>query len=185
MKLLLGCKSLAQECSGWDLNPGFSGFRTRSIVCGAGLVAQSCPTLATPRAAARQAPLSMGFSRQEYRVGCHFLVQGIFPNQGLNSCLLHWQADSLPLSHLGGCYIVCPSPSICFCTHIENPFSFIQRSDSRLSSCPTSRSGSFLPCFERVPPIVCQPGRHVLLCFSMYLVYSRGPINTCWMEMTL
>ena len=26
---------------------------------------------------------------------------GIFPDQGLNLCLLHWQVDSLPLSHLG------------------------------------------------------------------------------------
>ena len=26
---------------------------------------------------------------------------GIFPTQGLNPRLLHWQADSLPLSHLG------------------------------------------------------------------------------------
>ena len=26
---------------------------------------------------------------------------GIFPDQGSNSCLLHWQADSLPLSHQG------------------------------------------------------------------------------------
>ena len=37
-------------------------------------------------------------------VGCHFLLQGIFPAQGLNLCLLgrlHWQTDSLPLSHLG------------------------------------------------------------------------------------
>ena len=25
----------------------------------------------------------------------------IFPDQGSNPCLLHWQADSLPLSHLG------------------------------------------------------------------------------------
>ena len=25
----------------------------------------------------------------------------ILPDQGLNSCLLHWQADSLPLSHQG------------------------------------------------------------------------------------
>ena len=33
-------------------------------------------------------------------VGCCFL-QGIFPAQGLNSRLLHWQADSLRLSHLG------------------------------------------------------------------------------------
>ena len=32
--------------------------------------------------------------------GCYFLVQGIFPTQGLNPHLLHllhWQADSLPL----------------------------------------------------------------------------------------
>ena len=37
-------------------------------------------------------------------VCCHFLLQGIFPSQGLNPRLLqlqHWQADSLPLSHKG------------------------------------------------------------------------------------
>ena len=33
-------------------------------------------------------------------VGCRFLLQRIFPIQGLNLCLLHRQADSLPLSHL-------------------------------------------------------------------------------------
>ena len=36
--------------------------------------------------------------------GCHSLLQGIFPTQGSNLCLLHllhWQADSLPLHHLG------------------------------------------------------------------------------------
>ena len=94
---------------------------------------------ATPWTVAYQAPLSMGFSRQECwselpfpspgdlpnpgiehrsptlqadallseppgkpqktRVSCHTLLQGIFPTQGLNPSLLHWQADSLPLSH--------------------------------------------------------------------------------------
>ena len=37
-------------------------------------------------------------------MGCHFLFRGIFPTQGSNLhllCLLHWQADSLPLSKLG------------------------------------------------------------------------------------
>ena len=34
-------------------------------------------------------------------VGCHFLLQGIFMIHGSNSHLLHWQADSLPLSHPG------------------------------------------------------------------------------------
>ena len=32
-------------------------------------------------------------------MGCHFLLQGVFPTQGLNPhhlCILHWQADSLP-----------------------------------------------------------------------------------------
>ena len=31
-------------------------------------------------------------------VGCHFLLQGIFPIQGSNPSLLHWQEDSWPLS---------------------------------------------------------------------------------------
>ena len=37
-------------------------------------------------------------------VGCHFLLQGIFPTQGSSPhllSLLHWQEDSLPLHHLG------------------------------------------------------------------------------------
>ena len=33
------------------------------------------------------------------RVGCHFLLQGIFWIQGSNLYLLHWLPDSLPLSH--------------------------------------------------------------------------------------
>ena len=32
-------------------------------------------------------------------VGCHFLLQGIFPIQGLTPCLLHWQVGSSPLRH--------------------------------------------------------------------------------------
>ena len=39
---------------------------------GGGLVGKSCPTLATPWTVARQAPLSMGFSRQEYWSGLPF-----------------------------------------------------------------------------------------------------------------
>ena len=35
------------------------------------------------------------------RVGCHFLLQGIFLTQKLNPRLLHCQADSLPLVPFG------------------------------------------------------------------------------------
>ena len=38
-------------------------------------------------------------------VGCHFLLQGIFPTQGLNSHLLHRQEGSLLLSHLTSAYL--------------------------------------------------------------------------------
>ena len=56
-------------------------------------------SFATPRTVACQVPLSMGFSGKNTGVGCHFLLQGIFPTQALNPHLLHWQAASLPLSY--------------------------------------------------------------------------------------
>ena len=43
-------------------------------------------------------------------VGCHFLLQVIFPTQGSNPCLLHWQADSLPLSQLRSLCFPWPFP---------------------------------------------------------------------------
>ena len=44
------------------------------------------------------------FQARNIGVGCHVLLQGIFPIQGSNSHLfhlLHWQVGSLPRSHLG------------------------------------------------------------------------------------
>ena len=58
-------------------------------------VARSRPTLCDLTDYSCQAPLSMGFSRQELWLGCHALLQGIFLTQGSNSDLLHRQADSL------------------------------------------------------------------------------------------
>ena len=55
----------------------------------------------TPWTVAHQAPLSMKFPRQEYWSGLPLFLQGIFLTQGSTLCLLHWQADSLPLSHQG------------------------------------------------------------------------------------
>ena len=38
-----------------------------------------------------------GLPDENTGVGCHALCQGIFPTQGLNPHLLHWQVDSLAL----------------------------------------------------------------------------------------
>ena len=53
---------------------------------------------------ARQAPLSMGFSRQEYWHGLQCPAPEDLPTQGLNPHLLHllnWQMGSLPLTPPG------------------------------------------------------------------------------------
>ena len=60
--------------------------------------------LVTLRTVAHQAPLSIGFSRQEFWSRVPFLLQRSFLTQALNLCLLHllhWQVDFLPLSYLG------------------------------------------------------------------------------------
>ena len=48
-----------------------------------------------------QAPLPMGFSRQEYWSGLPFPSLRNLPNQGIEPTSPAWQADSLPLSYLG------------------------------------------------------------------------------------
>ena len=65
---------------------------------------QSCKLSVTIWTVARQVPLSVEFSRQEYGVGSHFLLQDVFPTQGSNlhlyvSCTGRWIL--LPLCHLG------------------------------------------------------------------------------------
>ena len=55
----------------------------------------------TPWTVAYQAPPSMGFSRQDTAVGCHFLLQGYFPVQGSNLGLPHCKADTLPSEPYG------------------------------------------------------------------------------------
>ena len=60
---------------------------------------------------ARQAPLSMGFSRQEYQSGLSFPPPGYLPDPGMEPVslsLLHWQAGSSPLAPLIVMYICQP-----------------------------------------------------------------------------
>ena len=54
----------------------------------------------TPWTIAHQAPLPMGFSRQEYGSGLPFLSLGDLPKPGIKPMSLAWQADTLPLSCL-------------------------------------------------------------------------------------
>ena len=76
--LLSGCSAQASHCGGF-------------FCCGA----QALGTQALVAAA-------WGLSSCDSRALEHRLSSwGIFPDQGLNLCLQHWQADFLPLSHKG------------------------------------------------------------------------------------
>ena len=62
---------------------------------------QSCPNLCDPTDCSPPGSSVSGDSPDKNNgVGCHALLQGIFPTQESNPyffCLLHWQASSLPL----------------------------------------------------------------------------------------
>ena len=57
-----------------------------------------CPALCDPMDCTLLGSSVHGILSQEHSWECHLLLQGIFPTQRLNPCLLHWQADPLPLS---------------------------------------------------------------------------------------
>ena len=59
-------------------------------------VRQELQLFATPWTIAHQAPLSMGFSRQEYWSGLSFPSPGDLPNPGIEHGSPALQADSLP-----------------------------------------------------------------------------------------
>jgi len=75
---------------------------TSKKIIGGSLAAKLCLTLVTAWTVACQAPLPMGFSRQEYCSGLPFPSPGeIFPTQGMNPGLLHCRQILYQLSYKG------------------------------------------------------------------------------------
>ena len=70
--------------------------QSESIVGGGGLVTKLCPTLVTQWTVAHQAPLSMGFPRQEYLSGLPFASPGNLPHPGIEPWSPAMQVGSLP-----------------------------------------------------------------------------------------
>ena len=71
-------------------------------VCACALSLSLVRLLAIPRTVPTRLLCPWDSPDKNARVASHFLLQGIFPTEGLNPCLLLlllWQTDSLPLSH--------------------------------------------------------------------------------------
>ena len=71
------------------------------------LVAKLCLTLCNPMDCSPPGSSFMGLSRQEYWSGLPFPPPGLLPTRRSNPRLQHWQADSLPLCHLGSLWFYC------------------------------------------------------------------------------
>ena len=104
------------------------------------LVTQLCPTLCDPMDCSPPGSSVPGDSPgKNTGVGCHLLLQGIFPTQGLNPHLLHWQVDSLPLSHQGSWYLV----SYCYYLPTADP------EETKIHKVqPSTRSSSSSPQWD-------------------------------------
>ena len=117
---------------------------------------QSCPTLCNPIDGSPPGSCPQGSPGKNTGVRCHFLLQGIFPTQGSNPRLLHWQAGSSPQCHLGSPYCIIVSQYIvsfswAFCTSYFPylPYASVQFSSvivSPITWVPFSfLSGNFAP----------------------------------------
>ena len=110
LTLCSDCIVPVQTCVQGSVPPAATPPRQSQSCClctsllGGGLVAKSCLTLVALCTVAHQAPLSMGFSRQGYWSGLHFLLQGIFPTQESNPGLLHCRQILYQLSYEGSPY---------------------------------------------------------------------------------
>ena len=70
-------------------------------MCVCGQLFTSAQFFATPWTVAHRAPLSMGFSRQEYWSGLPLPPPGDLPDPGIKPASPALQADSLLLNHEG------------------------------------------------------------------------------------
>ena len=69
-----------------------------------------CPTLSNHVDCSLPGSRPWGSPGNKRRVDCHFLLQGIFPIQGSNPCLLcllYWQVTEYDLGHLGSPMFLC------------------------------------------------------------------------------
>ena len=123
----LGDRSYPLSHQGSPKSHGFDSISTRNCfnlfqsIC---LVTELCPILGTPWTAACQAPLSMGFSRQEKWSGLPFRFPRDLPNPGIEplvpAAFLALQADSLQLSHQGFSLFTGVRKSLCALIMLKN-----------------------------------------------------------------
>ena len=140
---------------------------------------------ATPWTVACQASLSWNFPGKNTGLGCHFLLQGIFPNQGLNPCLLrllycrqtvyHWATREAWVLYISKVNDLCSHGASCSLLFFSHSIVFDSLWPHRLQHAR-------LPC-PSLSPWVCSlvsieltmPSNHLILCRPLLLLPSIFP----------
>ena len=117
-----------------NITPRKDTVKVRSLFVSYIVVAKSCLTLLQPHGLQpTRLHCPWDSPGKNTGVGCHFLFQGIFQTHGSNPSLLHWEVNSLPLSHLG-------SPFISYVV----PLSISLRVNISLTVCSENWTGQYI-----------------------------------------
>ena len=120
-----------------------------------------------------RAPLSMGFSRQEYWSGLSLPPPGDLPNPGIkpvSHVYLHWQASSLPLAPSGKPLAEVQFSSVQSLSHVwlfVTPWIAARQASLSITN---SRSSTRLTSIESV-----MPSSHLILCCPLLLLPPIPP----------
>ena len=135
-----------------------------------------CLTLVTPWTVACQAPLSM-----EFAVGCHFLLQEMFPTQGSNAGLVHHRQILYWMSHQGS--PIFTTVFINFKTFLQFMMHWHLRGKSlvNLGYWQTSQLPSKAKSFPAGTPLMCKPTSSEPILWTspfLWLLHSRRNITS-------
>ena len=108
------------------------------------------------------------FPGKNTRMGGHFLLQGIFPTQGSNQGLLHWEADSLPLSHLGS-----PDSFIQFTSFAQSCLTLCNSMDCSMPASLSITNSWSLVKLMSIESVM--PSNYLILCHRLLLLPSIFP----------
>ena len=133
------------------------------------LVAQSCPTFCDPT---DEAPLSMGFSRQEYCSGLPFPSPGDLPNPGMEPRSAVLWADSLPFEPPKGKVKVvrsCPAPCSPMDCHLPH---------SSVHGTLQARTLEWVTISFSNACMHAKSFSHVCLCATPWTAAHQAPLST-------
>ena len=135
------------------------------VVC---LVAQLCPTLCDPKDCTGSSVHADSLGKNT-EVGCHALLQGIFPTQGLNTDLPHCRWILYCMSHQRSPYS-CSVQSVQSFSHVQ--FFATPWTVACQASLSITNSWSLLKLmsFKSV-----MPSNHLILCHPLFLLPSVFP----------